>query len=172
MTHPRMTWAIRAARSMIQSLKPQHITAFVAHLTQTAMGQQMTAQNSSCAKNRMLRERARPASSPIGYYCIVKGIYYVASGVQLAGIDPSKIRHTSAGNEQQACSNYLSGDCPDQSCTPFYGYTCSKDGNMYAESSDCQNACGGAMQLRSRRLLRSQHRALHCAVHKPLSIKF
>jgi hypothetical protein len=86
------------------------------------------------------------SANPVGYKCISTGIYYLAQGFNAAGVDPAKTEFVTPGTEFEACNNFdpaTNLGCPDQTCSPIWSYTCSKDSSVYSSGELCQSSCGG-----------------------------
>ena len=86
------------------------------------------------------------STAPVGYKCISTDMYYLAQGFNAAGVDLSKTKFVTPGTEFDACNNYdpdTQTGCPDQTCSPVWSYTCSKDSSIYASGELCQSNCGG-----------------------------
>ena len=86
------------------------------------------------------------STAPVGYKCISTGIYYLAQGFNAAGVDLTKTKFVTPGTEFDACNNYdpdTQTGCPDQTCSPVWSYTCSKESTIYASGELCQSNCGG-----------------------------
>ena len=86
------------------------------------------------------------STDPVGYKCISTGKFYLPTGFNASGIDAANTIFVAPGTEYSSCNNYdpaTGSGCPDQTCTPVWSYTCSKDSSVYASGELCQSSCGG-----------------------------